>query len=301
MINVVASLAMPGPPGLVSTVTSILFGSFKEGKLETNLAGGDLGKLMQFVTKILGTPEVTVIEDYPDAYQDCKFSNIEDGSLKKLVDNELRSLAAIVIKKINEEKEKQPRNKDGKVVNYLPFDKLCSIMDNCLFLSPQLDSDIYRTDKRSWKESGWWFGDGSADKSRLADALSMLSNLVGEKRTFDGLNIDIERLTQVFAQWGVKVQDIATLIHGQKHLLVKAIDISIYRIPEPDQPLLEVSRLQVFSAQNCNRTLAYNEQDNHIIAEFQTRKYAAKNQALKDLNDQTKAKMNEYLADMGFS
>jgi hypothetical protein len=300
MINVLASMAMPGQGGLASTVTSILFGPLKEGKLETNLEGGDLGKLMKFVSQILGTPEVTVIEDYPQAYQDCKFQNLEEGSLKKLVDNELRSLAAIVIKQINEEKEKQPRDKNGKVVNYLPFDKLCSIMDNCLFLSPQLDSDIYRTDKRSWKGSGIWFGNGEADKSLLADALSMLSNLVGDKRTFDGLEIDIGRLTQVFAGWGAGCDDIFTFFHAEKHLLVKAVDVSIYRIPEPDQPLLEVSRLQVFSAQNCSRTLAYHDQENYIFAEFQSRKYHAKTQALKELSDQSKAKMNEYLAGMGF-
>ena len=116
----------------------------------------------------------------------------------------------------------------------------------------------------------------------------------------NSLNIDISRLIRIFAESGVECKNLPSAIYDENHVLIKAVDISIYRIPEPDNPLLEISRLQVFSAQNCKRILAYNMDDNHIIAQFQTRKYAAKNQALKEIASQTKQKMMQYIDDLGF-
>jgi hypothetical protein len=280
--------------------SSIQFKSMLDGSVRTNLKADDLGALQNFISQTFGNSKVTVIEDYPDAYQDCKFASLEKGSLKDLVDEELRHLAAIVVKKINDEKAKLPKSEGDKKDEHLPWSTLTKILDSMVFLTADVDKDLHKSDFVKWSFNGAKFDGGGADPELKLKAHTMLSNLVNDERLYENLKINKEKLFSVFAESGTDVKGIEDLMVGSKHILVKAVDISICRLPEPDRPMLELNRLRVYSAQNCERVLFMHKQDNYITAEFTSRKYLAKSDLLKQLNGDQKKSMDEFVSGLGF-
>jgi hypothetical protein len=300
---------MESKPKLQPSLMSILIdraASFTE--IHTN----HKDELLDAIKSLFGdsADNVKIIRDYPKAYQRCRVPEEQlDNKEYEAIDEELKILAADVLtdidnlmdekdekvkKLIHEGKKEEEIEEDDRVVTWKELEK---IMESTTFAYPLTDlaHSVCKTDSRHFEDLVFTFGSGAADPKRKLEAIAMMKNLVGDAHAWDSLKIDTDRLASCFAESGATCDSLISALAAQEHVVIKAVDICVVRIPNGKTPQMTISRLQVYSARSCKRILAWNDNRNSLIGEFRSKTYEARSEKIKQIDSETKKLMNDSL------
>jgi len=170
--------------------------------------------------------------------------------------------------------------------------------DGSAMFRPCTEDDVTRNNNH-YEESGLFFKLTDApDRASVIKAEEVMKDCVNDSTIWEMLQIDKERIKQIFGSEGIGVSNFGELFARSRAVAHIAIDVGVVRFPRMEDPYFKLYRFRVIVFHAETAITIVNSKSNGIFCEFNERKYAMTTMFTEKFTGAAKKQVDEKFEDV---
>lgn len=237
-------------------------------------------------------PEVSITTDFPPIHEACALA-IGDVSLLNDIDTAMKAAMVQSLKVVKQRQEEQ-----GGFVAWSELKRIFEA-DGAAMFKPLTEEDVTRNDYE-YDDTGGLFIKWKEEPSRsdIIKAENVMKRTVEDSTIWDMLQIDTERIKQIFGTEGIRATNFAGLIARSKSVAHIAIDVGVVRFPRMEDPFFKLYRFRVIVFHSETAVTFVHKKSNGIFCEFNQRKYGMTQAFTDKFTGETKKAVDDKFQDV---